>query len=203
MVNSKFYTEWLDPEFLAVTIRGMYGHSYPHWNQDGRLRKPIQKLVALYRTFIQCVETLAGFVEYFELAAGFCYSTDLRIDSKNDTKTPIAAISLVELLQLFVEEFGKQPKAFSHPERYYDDYLAEEKASLHKRVFFETPAGHFGLGPPEAKDGDIICKIYGCWWPFILRKVDSHYILVGACWVLGFMSTQGLDKSHSEMIEIW
>jgi hypothetical protein len=47
-----------------------------------------------------------------------------------------------------------------------------------------TPRGHFDLGPPGVKDGDIICNIYGYWWPFLLRKVDCHYVLVGACWVL-------------------
>lgn len=147
----------------------------------------MQRLVALYYTFIQQTITEQPSEVPYELAASFCYSTSLRTDSKNDTGTSIAAISLATLLQLFVEEFGERPRAFSHPERYYDGYLAAEKASLHKRVFFETPAGHFGLGPPEVKEGDIICKIYGCWWPFALRKVNSHYVLVGACWVLGFM----------------
>jgi hypothetical protein len=203
VVNSKLYTEWLDPKCFDVTIRSMYGRSYPQWTEYGRLEEPIQKIVALCRTVIQRVEALMELEEYFDLAAGFCYSTSLKIDSRNDTETAIAAISLPTLLQLFVEEFGQQPEAFSHPERCYDGYLAEEKASLHKRVFFETPAGHFGLGPPEAKDGDIICKIYGCRWPLIFRKVDSHYILVGACWVLGFIGDQGVDESHSEMIEIW
>ncbi|KAF8859539.1 hypothetical protein BDZ45DRAFT_650039 [Acephala macrosclerotiorum] len=203
VVNPTFYTKCLDPKNLAVAIRNMYGRSYPQWNDNNRPQEPISKLVALYRTFIQHGMTRGISEEHSELAAGFCYSISLRIGSSNDTETSIAKISLAILLQLFEKEFGEQPEAFSHSERYSDGYLAEEKASLHQRVFFETTAGHFGLGPPDVKDGDIICKIYGCRWPCVIRKVDSHYVLVGACWVLGFMDDQGLDKSHSEMIEIW
>ena len=187
----------MDPEGWAVTIRSMYGHSYPLWNQDDRLQEPMQRLVALYYTIIQQTVAEQRSEVLHELAAGFCYSTSLRTDNRDDTGKSIAAISLATLLQLFVEEFGKQPEAFSHPGRYNDGYLAQGKASLHKRVFFETPARYFGLGPPEVKDGDIICMIFGCWWPFILRKVDSHYVLVGACWVLGFIGNQGLDESQS------
>jgi hypothetical protein len=168
------------------------------------LQEPIQKLVALYRTLTQRpVPQEEPSMEYSELAAGFCYSTALRIEDETDTGTSRATISLATLSQLFATEFEKHPEVFSYLKRCNDDYLAEEQASLHHRIFFETSAGHFGLGPPEVKDGDIICKIYDCWWPFILRKVDSHYVLVGACWVLSFMSDQGLDESRSGMIAIW
>ncbi|RDW63465.1 hypothetical protein BP6252_11010 [Coleophoma cylindrospora] len=204
VVNSKFYTKWLDPKCFAVTIRNMYGRFYPQWSHYGRLQEPIQKLVALCQTLIQLrMPQRVVSMEYSELAAGFCYSTSLRIKSETNRGTSKATISLATLLKLFGTEIEKHSEVSSCLERCKDGYLVEEQASLRKRAFFETPAGHFGLGPPEVKDGDIICKIYGCWWPFLLRKVDSHYVLVGACWVLGYMGDQGLDESQSEMIEIW
>jgi hypothetical protein len=57
VVNSKSYTEWLEPECLGVTIRSMYNHSYPQWRQDGRLQEPMQRLVALYCIFTQRIVT--------------------------------------------------------------------------------------------------------------------------------------------------
>lgn len=207
VINPVCYTKWLDPIYMAVTIGNMYGHSYPQWSEDYRLQEPVQKLVALCLTLVQHTGTRIEpevLEQLAELAAGFCHIISLRTtENRNETGTSIVSEALSILLQLFEKEFGEQPQAFRHPERYSGSYLAEEKATLQQRVFFETPAGHFGAGPLGVKGGDIICKVYGCWWPVILREVDSHYVLVGTCWILGFNGDQGLDTSESEMIEVW
>ncbi|KNG85569.1 hypothetical protein ANOM_006648 [Aspergillus nomiae NRRL 13137] len=64
-------------------------------------------------------------------------------------------------------------------------------------AFFETSHGHLGWGPPGTCKGDIIGILFGCEAPVILRKIDSHYIYIGACYVVGIMDGDplaGIDK---------
>ncbi|KAK7937855.1 uncharacterized protein PG986_014723 [Apiospora aurea] len=61
---------------------------------------------------------------------------------------------------------------------------------------FVTRQGHIGLGPKAVDQGDIVCVLFGCMVPFILRKGSgSRYRLVGECYVPGI--TKG------EVIEAW
>ncbi|KAK7898062.1 hypothetical protein LTR67_004694 [Exophiala xenobiotica] len=43
------------------------------------------------------------------------------------------------------------------------------------------------LCPPETSTGDIVCILYGCSVPVVLRPQSSYYTLVGECFVYGFM----------------
>ncbi|PVH83556.1 HET-domain-containing protein [Cadophora sp. DSE1049] len=63
---------------------------------------------------------------------------------------------------------------------------------LHRQLMI-SKKGYIGLGPVPAKKGDLICVLYGCSVPVILRKVDKHYILVGECYVHGLMDGEALD----------
>jgi hypothetical protein len=180
----------------------MYGNLYPHWSEHGHLQKPIQKLIALQRTLTQRDSVYISTGE-MELAAGFCSATMSRLNSACDTIDPTTKFSLSTLLEMLACKFEDRPECFSYPEQCHDDYIASERSSLHGRAFLETSAGHFGLGPPEMQRGDIVCKIYSFYFPLVLRKVHSHYVIVGTSWVLGYMGFQGLDESRSEMLEIW
>ncbi|KAL4897597.1 hypothetical protein BDV59DRAFT_168048 [Aspergillus ambiguus] len=51
--------------------------------------------------------------------------------------------------------------------------------------------------------GDLICILFGYPWPVVLRRVDSHYIYLGSCFVLGIVdgvALQGIDEG-SECIQ--
>ncbi|KAB8265020.1 heterokaryon incompatibility protein-domain-containing protein [Aspergillus pseudonomiae] len=64
-------------------------------------------------------------------------------------------------------------------------------------AFFETSQGHRGWGPPGTCKGDIIGILFGCETPVVLRKIDSHYIYIGACYVVGIMDGDplaGIEK---------
>ncbi|KAL5325717.1 hypothetical protein ACEPPN_006847 [Leptodophora sp. 'Broadleaf-Isolate-01'] len=63
---------------------------------------------------------------------------------------------------------------------------------LHRQLMISRK-GYIGLGPVPAKKGDMICVLYGCSVPVILRKVEKHYILVGECYVHGLMDGEALD----------
>ncbi|OGM45304.1 hypothetical protein ABOM_006442 [Aspergillus bombycis] len=67
-------------------------------------------------------------------------------------------------------------------------------------AFFETTQGHLGWGPPGIYKGDIIGILFGCETPVVLRMIDSHYIYIGPCYVVGIMDGDllaGIDNdSH-------
>jgi len=206
----KSQKEWLEVHNYKMTISKMYESFYPCWKEGatkwGVIQQPVQRLVALHLTLLQCYGGWlykSSISERTETAAGFCYSTSSRLESVAGTSDPMSNPSLPMLLETLASEFENQPETFCHPEQYKNDYLAFENESLHQRVFFETSSGRFGIGPVGAQEGDMICNIYGLGFPLLLRKVDSHYLIVERCFVLGCMAGQGYDESKAEILEIW
>ena len=63
------------------------------------------------------------------------------------------------------------------------------------RRFFRTVKGYLGLGPQSLMEGDLCCVLFGAKVPFVLRKADRGYILVGECYIQGIM--------RGEAIEMW
>jgi hypothetical protein len=198
----KSHDEWLEVQSYKATISSMYGKLYPHWSEHGNPKKPIQKLIALQRTLTQR-DDLSRSTEEMELAAGFCSATMSRLIRASDTIDSRSEFSLSTLLEMLESEFEDRPECFSRPEQYQNEYILSEGKSLQRRTFLETSAGHFGLGPLGVQRGDMICRIYGFYFPLVLRKVDSYYLIIGTSWMLGYMGDQGLDESKSVMLEIW
>ncbi|CZR68976.1 uncharacterized protein PAC_18877 [Phialocephala subalpina] len=56
----------------------------------------------------------------------------------------------------------------------------------------------FGLAPTSAQEGDLICILFGCSVPVILRRVgppdDHFYYLIGEAYVHGVMDGEALSK---------
>ncbi|KAE8340786.1 hypothetical protein BDV24DRAFT_164005 [Aspergillus arachidicola] len=64
-------------------------------------------------------------------------------------------------------------------------------------AFFETGQGHLGWGPPEISKEDVIDCLFGFEMPVVLRKIDSHYVYIGACYVVDIMDGDplvGIEK---------
>jgi hypothetical protein len=57
-------------------------------------------------------------------------------------------------------------------------------SSLH---FFITANGYMGYGP-KCQSGDLICILFGCSVPLILRPQGGGHIILGQCFVLGVMN---------------
>jgi len=72
------------------------------------------------------------------------------------------------------------------------------------RVFFTTPNGYVGLGPSAMENGDQVFVLFGARVPFLLRKENDQYRLVGECVVTGLMwkEIEILDLP-AEIIEIF
>ena len=70
-----------------------------------------------------------------------------------------------------------------------------EDASFSRRIY-ATNSGFLGLAPAGAREGDQLCVLYGGPVPFILRQTfptTIKYTLVGECFALGLMNSEGLD----------
>ena len=82
------------------------------------------------------------------------------------------------------------------PDRYQKDtagekfdfkYMEHAIAATRKKSFFITSKGYMGLGPPQVDKGDLVCVIFGCPHPLLMRKEKDHYLLVGEVYVYGMM----------------
>ena len=91
-------------------------------------------------------------------------------------------------------------------------FLGRVQAVICMRRLFKTKRGFLGLAPNDAKPEDLICILYGCSVPVVLRSFNSeethdrYYKFVGECYVHGLMeaeafSIQGEDRekiSHEQ-----
>ena len=77
-------------------------------------------------------------------------------------------------------------------------FLRRVQSVVWERVFFQSQKEeHFGLGPNEARRGDLICILYGCTVPVILREIEDsvnpYYELIGECYVDGLMDGEATE----------
>jgi hypothetical protein len=66
-------------------------------------------------------------------------------------------------------------------------------ATYGRRVFV-TSDGTIGLGPAALQPGDIVTVLFGGFTPFLLRRVDDHYVLIGECYVHGQMDGCAVEE---------
>lgn len=81
-------------------------------------------------------------------------------------------------------------------EKVVTEYLRRVQSVVWMRVLIRTTiAGsenNLGLAPQSVKEGDLICIVYGCSVPVVLRKLiddenDKSYELIGECYIHGMM----------------
>ena len=61
-----------------------------------------------------------------------------------------------------------------------------------------TQDGHIGWVPLKSQAGDIICVFYGGYCPFVVRKIEEGYILVGVALFKGYMCGEPFDMDGLE-----
>jgi len=66
-----------------------------------------------------------------------------------------------------------------------EDYVKVVELHCGYRRFFFTEKGYLGLGPNKIEAQDQVCIIFGGKTPFILRKVEEHYKLIGEAYIHG------------------
>lgn len=72
-----------------------------------------------------------------------------------------------------------------------------------RRKFFTTSTGGMGLGPRSMQIGDLVI-LRGGSLPFILRKIDEDYQLIGPAYVNGIMDGEAVrdwkDRGDPETV---
>jgi hypothetical protein len=95
-----------------------------------------------------------------------------------------------------------------HHPRYVAEFLHRVRSIIWMRRMIWTEQEHLlGLAPDEAQEGDLICIIFGCSVPVVLRKVvgdemtgERHYRLLGDCYVHGMMDGEAFTMQHARNI---
>jgi hypothetical protein len=69
------------------------------------------------------------------------------------------------------------------------------------RMLFRTANGSMGLGTPGMVVGDSICHLVGHDFPFVLRKISGHYLVVGECFVLNLDPMEVMEDEFPSLEE--
>ncbi|KFY34036.1 hypothetical protein V495_08222 [Pseudogymnoascus sp. VKM F-4514 (FW-929)] len=79
-----------------------------------------------------------------------------------------------------------------------EDFLAKVcnafESGVKNRQFAITDGGYMGALPQGAMVGDLVCVLYGCSVPVLLRKrpYDGSYRFLGECYLHGFMDAEAI-----------
>jgi hypothetical protein len=77
-------------------------------------------------------------------------------------------------------------------------YLKRVQCVTWNRSFGITVKGTMGIFPSNTQVGDLICILFGCSVPVVLRPSGQVFQLVGECFVYGIMDSEALDRPHKE-----
>jgi hypothetical protein len=80
--------------------------------------------------------------------------------------------------------------------------LKRDAVKGHRR-FFVTSNGLMGMAPPHVEKGDLACVLTGAQVPFLLRKGNGFYILVGAVYVSdGYIYGRAIDEMEARRFQV-
>ncbi|TVY71201.1 Heterokaryon incompatibility protein 6 OR allele [Lachnellula suecica] len=82
------------------------------------------------------------------------------------------------------------------------EFLTRVFDVVSNRKFFRSAnKRRLGLAPPKAEKGDIICILFGCSVPVLLRRVENgQHILVGECYVHGMMDGEAISAMTKKQL---
>jgi hypothetical protein len=74
-------------------------------------------------------------------------------------------------------------------------FLSDLQNNMSGQRLIVTETGMLGIGPLEAKEGDLVAMFHGSRVPFILKDVGDHgYTVIGGCYVHGVMDGEEFTK---------
>ena len=101
--------------------------------------------------------------------------------------------SFPKLIGHVMNNFESPLDSLEEPSEVCSLYARYAKKMMTERALAIMVNGVFGLVPEDARPGDIICLIFGCDVPLVLRPdEDSTFKIVGECYVDGNMSGEPL-----------
>jgi len=96
-----------------------------------------------------------------------------------------------------IEGFIMHPSTGSHEK----EFLKRVQAVIwNKRLTTTSQYGQLGLVPEQCDPGDLVCILYGCSVPCVLRKLpysEVEYRFIGECFVYGMMDGEALKTEQA------
>jgi len=86
--------------------------------------------------------------------------------------------------------------------RHSTQVIGSLKDNLSESRLFHITGGYLGFGPPGVLTNDLVCVLHQCRWPVVLRKVNDHFVHVGAVFVLGLMDGEASKLVETGEVEI-
>ena len=87
-----------------------------------------------------------------------------------------------------------------------ESFLARfrDTTKMNRRLLISVK-GMLGMAPIKAKKGDVICVLFGCSVPLLLRQRHSQeeYEFIGECYLDGYMNGEALDSMEAECDSLW
>lgn len=72
-----------------------------------------------------------------------------------------------------------------------------------RRRFFVTSNGLMGMAPPHVQECDLACVLLGAQVPFLLRRGNGFYTLVGELYISkGYMYGRAIDEMEAGKLEV-
>ncbi len=82
----------------------------------------------------------------------------------------------------FAQGFCEWRKSGRGTSMAWPGFMSRVQTTCSGRSLFFTSKGLLGLGPAEARPGDVVAVLLGCSVPMLLRKIENHYEVLGeAC----------------------
>jgi hypothetical protein len=74
-----------------------------------------------------------------------------------------------------------------------------DTVTILERRLLVTEQGHVGMAPFRARKGDLVCVLFGCSVPVVLRRIgdDRIFEFIGECYLDGFMAGEALKDVES------
>jgi hypothetical protein len=69
-----------------------------------------------------------------------------------------------------------------------------------ERRLMVSKKGYIGQVPFNSQAGDLICVLFGCSVPVIIRKVENHHILIGPAYVRGIMKGEAITQLRNGIL---
>ncbi|KAI1159661.1 heterokaryon incompatibility protein-domain-containing protein [Nemania serpens] len=135
-------------------------------------------------------------LEAFSLAITAGLGQNLRKASENmDVFKASFAAYLEELLQACMHDPNPSSGMREGIGKHWFDYEDLVRRKCRNRTLFWTKTGYLGLGP-ACQEGDLVCILFGSEVPFILRRRNGHFQLIGDAYVHGIMEGAVINSAE-------
>ncbi|RDW58486.1 hypothetical protein BP5796_12416 [Coleophoma crateriformis] len=85
------------------------------------------------------------------------------------------------------------------------EFLRRVQSVIWNRKFLVTKDNRIGLAPMAAREGDVICILYGCTVPVVLRPSDgsrTHWSVIGECYLHGMMDGEAIERHQGGPVRL-